>query len=161
MSRWVLSSCIFVTSHAFHIDMVQNMQQKCYSLFISLSPLIYYQRKEPHVVTWKRQRSQSSFFIFYVGSSKLHTSIFSCTQKKYNMGDCRYLPRDTATTVTVERITVVLEGPSCLLCLPSHLIYDRLCEEATATWFVFLCSNMWVAFADIYGSSHSLLVRCY
>lgn len=54
-------------------------------------------------------------------------------QKKYNMGDCRYLPRDTATTVTVERITVVLEGPSCLLCLPSHLIYDRLCEEATAT----------------------------
>ena len=82
MSRWVLSSCIFVTSHAFHIDMVQNMQQKCCYLFISLSPLIYYQRKEPHAVTWNRQRSQVPFFIFDVGRPKLHTSMFSCVHRR-------------------------------------------------------------------------------
>jgi cholestenol delta-isomerase len=37
-----------------------------------------------------------------------------CAGKEYSKGDSRYVARDTAT-VTVEAITVLLEGPASLL----------------------------------------------
>jgi cholestenol delta-isomerase len=37
-----------------------------------------------------------------------------CAGKEYSKGDSRYVARDTAT-LTVEAITVVLEGPASLL----------------------------------------------
>ena len=150
ISRWVLSSCIFVTSHA--------------SLSFLFPCLLWFLRKEPYVVTWKRQRSQrsqSSFFIFEVGSPKLHTSMFSCVHRRSTI----WVTAGTSLGTPLRHCwrNHSCAGRSCLLaCCVCLLIlfYDRLCEEAAATWFVFLRSNMWAAFADIYGSSHSLLVRC-